>query len=385
MDYDADGDLDILSGSYTGELYVFERHDDGGFSQGIPILDENGEIIEVAMSVTPEAIDMDADGDLDLVVGNRMQAVFVIANLGSRSAPRWSAEKSPLKTVAGEEIKGSNAHHADWDGDGVADLLVGSEYGQVLWYRNIGQNDAPRYELGGEILAKAKFNQPEEGTIPTRPDGRVKLHVTDWNGDGRADLLVGDVAWQYTMTTPLTPEEEKEKATLEPGYKESLRLVGESTEQLQHFRKDGQPIPEEFLTRREALIADMSAHGQKMRKFERNKELNTHGWVWLYLRKAETGSGEDAAAPTAEAPNALPALAAPVLIEAGGEPIAVDIGHAAPFVVDFDGDGNKDLVVGQFSDGLARVYLNVGTHERPEFNDFFYLQAAGENAAVPPS
>ena len=288
MDYDADGDLDILSGSYTGELYLFERNQDETFSQGTPILDENGDLIEVAMSVTPEAVDMDGDGDLDLVVGTRMAGVFVIENLGSRAVPRWSAEKSQLQTVTGREIKGSNAHHADWDGDGVRDLIVGSEYGQVLWYRNVGQNDAPRYEMGGELLPKSPFNQPEEGTMPVRSDGRVKLHVADWNGDGLADLLAGDVAWQYELTVPLTPEETQEKAALEPGYKEILNLVGASSEEWRKFREADQPIPADFQKRRDELIAEMSAYGQKMRKFDRNKSLNTHGWVWLYLRKAES-------------------------------------------------------------------------------------------------
>ena len=36
-------------------------------------------------------------------------------------------------------------------------------------------------------------------------------------------------------------------------------------------------------------------------------------------------------------------LAAPGRLEAGGKPIDTDVGHAAPFVGDFDGDGVHDL------------------------------------------
>jgi hypothetical protein len=40
-----------------------------------------------------------------------------------------------------------------------------------------------------------------------------------------------------------------------------------------------------------------------------------------------------------------------VRIVAGGAAIDVTTGHAAPYVRDFDGDGTKDLLVGEFGDG----------------------------------
>ena len=55
----------------------------------------------------------------------------------------------------------------------------------------------------------------------------------------------------------------------------------------------------------------------------------------------------------------------PVRIEADGKPIDTDVGHAAPFVGDFDGDGVNDLLVGQFGDGICRVFRNTGTNAKP--------------------
>ena len=46
-------------------------------------------------------------------------------------------------------------------------------------------------------------------------------------------------------------------------------------------------------------------------------------------------------------------LAAPVRIEVAGKPIDTAVGHAAPFVGDFDGDTISDLLVGQFGDGTS--------------------------------
>ncbi|MCU0864246.1 MAG: hypothetical protein MUC36_10665 [Planctomycetes bacterium] len=101
------------------------------------------------------------------------------------------------------------------------------------------------------------------------------------------------------------------------------------------------------------------------------------------------------------------ALQPPLRILAGDRPIDVTTGHASPYVLDFDGDGKKDLLVGEFGDGefpvaelpaaLAdgwkragsfvngrlRIYRNVGTDLAPRFDGFEYLQAGGGIATVP--
>ncbi|MHC4375106.1 MAG: hypothetical protein ACYS26_00770 [Planctomycetota bacterium] len=72
-----------------------------------------------------------------------------------------------------------------------------------------------------------------------------------------------------------------------------------------------------------------------------------------------------------------------VLVEAGGAPIDVDLGHAAPVFRDFDGDGLEDLLVGQFGDGLLRVYRNVGRRGAPAFDRFEWFRTQSGPGSIP--
>ncbi len=67
-----------------------------------------------------------------------------------------------------------------------------------------------------------------------------------------------------------------------------------------------------------------------------------------------------------------------VLIEAAGKPIDIEIGHLVPKACDWNNDGKKDLLVGQFKDGAIRLYLNQGTDAAPVFEDSTVLQAGGK-------
>jgi len=65
------------------------------------------------------------------------------------------------------------------------------------------------------------------------------------------------------------------------------------------------------------------------------------------------------------------------MLMAAGAPIDVAVGHLVPCVTDWNSDGKKDLVVGQFSSGAIRLYLNQGTDAEPVFEGFSMLHADG--------
>ena len=76
-------------------------------------------------------------------------------------------------------------------------------------------------------------------------------------------------------------------------------------------------------------------------------------------------------------------LLPPVRLEAAGKPIDTAIGHAAPFVGDFDGDGIQDLLVGQFGEGLLWIYRNEGTNAAPRLAAGVKFKEGAKDGRVP--
>lgn len=71
----------------------------------------------------------------------------------------------------------------------------------------------------------------------------------------------------------------------------------------------------------------------------------------------------------------------PVRITVDGAAVRVESpGFAAPALADLDGDGKKDLLVGQFRDGKIRVFKGMGNGK---YAAGTWLQAGGKDAQIP--
>jgi hypothetical protein len=151
----------------------------------------------------PFAVDWDGDGNLDLVVGNFSGTFYLFKGKGKgQFLPEPEAIKAghePLKI----EGNHSDPFAVDWDGDGDLDLLSGSSEGGVQWAENrAGPGKPPQLEhfrplikhgprvQDGRILRDADLEEPQSCT---------RVWVDDFNSDGKLDILVGDLV---TLVSP---------------------------------------------------------------------------------------------------------------------------------------------------------------------------------------
>lgn len=89
------------------------------------------------------------------------------------------------------------------------------------------------------------------------------------------------------------------------------------------------------------------------------------------------------AASSLVAPAVAGELLEPFRVEANGKPIDMDVGFAAPFVTDFDGDGVFDLMLGQRGECKLRIFRNIGSNKEPKFGVSAFFKAGGVDASLP--
>jgi hypothetical protein len=191
VDLDGDGQRDVLSGSWPGEIYWFRGKAEGGFATS-DTLKRHGTNLNVGRASALAAADWDVDGDIDLLIGTIDGWVTLLENQGTKT--KYVFTKSEKLKAGGTQLKvaGGDAGPcvADWDGDGKLDLVLGSGEGSVTWCRNAGNG---KLEAPATLIAVASREKLKSSfDNPTGIGTRTKVCVADWNGDGKQDLVVGD-------------------------------------------------------------------------------------------------------------------------------------------------------------------------------------------------
>jgi hypothetical protein len=162
-------------------------------------------------------VDWDGDGDIDIISGNTAGYLVLYENLSGPGVekPKWAAPKNleadgkVIRPMAGPNgsIQGpaeakwgyTTLSVADWDGDGLPDILMNSILGRVVWFKNIGTRTSPKLAAAQPIEVEWDGPQPALAYGWLRPEGKALLTqwrttpvAVDWNRDGLTDLIMLD-------------------------------------------------------------------------------------------------------------------------------------------------------------------------------------------------
>lgn len=247
-DWDKDGDLDVLLGDEDGRIALFVNT--GRLNESNQPLFEAPfyfkqipDLLKCGALSTPWGVDWDDDGDWDIISGNSAGYIFFLENLSGPGVdpPKWatpvalSSESNdqalaetasfipktsslvekrrdgtvPIRIMAGPNgsIQGpcepkwgyTTLSVADWDGDGLKDIVVNSILGNVLWYKNVGEKGSPKLAQPQVVEVEWEGEAPELAWGWRKPKGKELLTqwrttpvAVDFNSDGLTDLACLD-------------------------------------------------------------------------------------------------------------------------------------------------------------------------------------------------
>lgn len=180
----ASNDPDLIVGSYDGGLSYYRNDNplnaNGWIATSIPTL--NG--VDVGINSKPSLVDIDNDGDLDMIVGENNRALNFFRNIGGTPIPSFVSE--PIGNL-GSALTGldvganSNPTFADIDGDLDLDLIIGQSTGRLMFVANAGSPTAPNFS-----------SSPIDNWFSIDIGTSAHPALTDINGDNLLDLVIGN-------------------------------------------------------------------------------------------------------------------------------------------------------------------------------------------------
>ena len=229
FDWNRDGHPDLVVGDEDGRV-AFVEHTGRIGPDGSPVFRQpvyfrqRADTLKCGALATPVGVDVDGDGDVDIVSGNTAGFIEWFENRsGSGVAePTWAAPRRlcvdgrPFRVMAGPNgsIQGpaeakwgyTTFSVADWDGDGLPDIVLNSIRGEVVWLRNEGPRESPSFTAPQAVEVEWEHPQPRLSWGWRTPAGKPLLTqwrttpvVHDFDGDGLVDLAMldqeGYLAW----------------------------------------------------------------------------------------------------------------------------------------------------------------------------------------------
>jgi hypothetical protein len=186
-DLDGDGDEDLYIGDLQGRLHAYRNTGGTGTAQfelwSPALTDASGAIIDVGQFATPVLYDLDGDGLLDMLVGERNGNLNHYRNSGSAEFPAWTSVSETaggVSTVEWWNVTGYSVPTVVELPGGQTELLLGSESGWIYQYTDLDPAAGSTW-----TLVDSTFLDLREGI-------RTGVAARDLTGDGEPELVIGN-------------------------------------------------------------------------------------------------------------------------------------------------------------------------------------------------
>ena len=231
VDWDGDGNLDLVTGNFEGTFLWFKGEGKGKFNAKPEPINAEGKLLRLpnkGIHSDPFVVDFDGDGDVDLLSGSTDAGVYLAENkAGKGKTPELNDFKAVIFPVGKEWSTGKSTREID---------LKRPTYGCRIW-------------------------------------------VEDVNGDGKLDVLVGD---NVSLSAPKKgiseSEVQKKLAEWEKENAAAMVKYTEATKDIKDY-KNLKPEQQKALT---SASQGLSKVRQKRASFMDEERT---GFVWLYLQR----------------------------------------------------------------------------------------------------
>ncbi|HOJ11891.1 MAG TPA: FG-GAP-like repeat-containing protein [Clostridiales bacterium] len=220
-DLDKDKEPEFLVTGNPG-VVLWIDFKDGKWEEQKPLKTWGGYVRGETLSV-PCMVDLDGDGDLDIIVGDSSGYIWYYENMSSKknifnfkSGRKLIVDGEEIHHQAGSQgsIQGPNESRwgytnpvvYDWDGDGLLDIITNDIKGEYLFYKNIGSKEKPLFK---KPLPFMLYGKPLKNAWRSRPAIWDKDTIVIATIDGLLQFFHKGKQVESLRQDPLSVEEGK--------------------------------------------------------------------------------------------------------------------------------------------------------------------------------